>query len=114
VIPIQQVLPGALAAVLRKAPLTKEKVEFAWRTAVGPALAKVTTVEWRGTGLQSDTDLQHGRLRVMARDANWQREVNRARPVILARLRDILGDAVDGLDVSAPTAGESGSARRRR
>lgn len=89
-VPIQQVLPGALAAVLRKAPLTKEKVEFAWRTAVGPALAKVTTV-----------DLRDRRLRVAARDANWQREVNRARPVILARLKDVLGDAVDGLDVSA-------------
>lgn len=107
-IPIQQVVPGALAAVLRRAPLTKEKVDFAWRSAVGAAVANVTTVE-----------LHDGTLRVAARDAHWQREVNRARAVILARLTAILGDAVVRLTVTAPETpgqpgGGSGSARRRR
>ena len=38
-------MPDALAAVLRRAPLTPEKVAFSWRTAVGPAVDKVTSVE---------------------------------------------------------------------
>ena len=107
-IPIQQVVPEALAAIVRKAPLTPEKVEFAWRSAVGAALAHVTTVS-----------LREGVLTVVARDRQWQREVNRARPMILARLKELLGDDVSSLSVSAAAtpdsgAGGSGNARRRR
>ena len=40
-IPLQQFMPDALAAILRKAPLTPEKVDFAWRSAVGGAVAQV-------------------------------------------------------------------------
>ena len=58
VIPVQQFMPGALAEILRKAPLTPEKVAFAWRSAVGPAVDKATTV-----------DLRNGVLHVQARDA---------------------------------------------
>jgi len=108
VIPIQQVVPEALAAVLRRAPLTPEKIEFAWRSAVGAALAHGTTVS-----------LRDGVLTVVARDGHWEREVNRARPMILARLKDLLGDDVSSLTVSSAAApdsgpGGSGSARRRR
>ena len=44
-------MPGALAEVLRRAPLTPEKVAFAWRTAVGAAVDRATGVELRGSTL---------------------------------------------------------------
>jgi hypothetical protein len=76
-------MPSALAAILRKAPLTPEKVAFAWRAAVGPAVDKATTVE-----------LRDGVLRVRARDATWQREVERSAALIRSRLQALLGDDV--------------------
>ena len=39
-----------VAEVIRKAPLTDEKVAFAWRLAVGPAIAKATTVRLDADG----------------------------------------------------------------
>jgi hypothetical protein len=92
VIPVQQVLPDALAVVLRKAPLTPEKIAFAWRTAVGAAVDRVTTIELRGRV-----------LRVQARDAAWQREVERSAGIIRTRLDALLGTAVvRGIDVTVP------------
>ena len=43
VIPVHEFMPQALAEILRKAPLTPEKVAFAWRSAVGPAVDKAST-----------------------------------------------------------------------
>ena len=40
VIKANQVMPAVVAEVVRKAPLTDEKVAFAWRLAVGPAVAQ--------------------------------------------------------------------------
>ena len=89
-IPVQQVLPDALAEVLRKAPLTPEKIAFAWRTAVGAAVDRVTTSELRGRVLH-----------VKAKDAAWQREVERSAGIIRTRLDALLGTAVvRGLDVT--------------
>jgi hypothetical protein len=89
-IPIQQVLPDALAEVLRKAPLTPEKIAFAWRTAVGAAVDRVTTIELKGRVLH-----------VRAKDPAWQREVERSAAIIRKRLDALLGDAVvRGLDVT--------------
>jgi hypothetical protein len=76
-------MPDALAAVLRLAPLTPEKVVFSWRAAVGPAVDKVTSVE-----------LRHDVLYVRARDAAWQREIERSAPLIRSRLDGLLGDRV--------------------
>jgi hypothetical protein len=76
-------MPGALAAILRRAPLTPEKVAFSWRTAVGAAVDKVTSVE-----------LHEGVLYVRARDAAWQREVERSAALIRSRLDGLLGDRV--------------------
>ncbi len=85
-------MPDALAEVLRKAPLTDEKVTFAWRVAVGPAVHRVTTIE-----------LQDRMLHVRARDASWQREIERSAAVIRARLDSLLGPGiVRGLDVRTP------------
>jgi predicted nucleic acid-binding Zn ribbon protein len=107
-IPIQQLMPEALAQVLRKAPMSPEKLAFAWRAAVGSAVANVTTIA-----------LRERVLYVTARETAWQREVKRAAPVILARLNAMLDGAVGRLDVKAassadPSAGGSGSGRRRR
>ncbi|MGH7551894.1 MAG: DciA family protein [Longimicrobiales bacterium] len=76
-------MPDALAAVLRRAPLTPEKVAFSWRTAVGPAVDKVTSVE-----------LRDGVLRVRTKDAAWQREIERSAALIRSRLGGLLGERV--------------------
>ena len=76
-------MPNALAAILRKAPLTPEKVAFAWRTAVGTAVDNATHV-----------DLRNDVLYVRAKDQAWGREVERSAPLIRSRLRDLLGEHV--------------------
>ena len=82
-IPVNHLMTGALAAILRHAPLTPEKVAFSWRTAVGPAVDKVTDIE-----------LRDGVLYVRAKDAAWQREVERSAALIRSRLDGLLGDSV--------------------
>jgi hypothetical protein len=83
VIPVHLIMPAALTAVLRRAPLTPEKVAFSWRMAVGAAMDKVTTIE-----------LHNGVLRVRAKDARWQREVERSAALIRSRLEGLLGERV--------------------
>jgi hypothetical protein len=85
VIPVHSFLPDALAEVLRKAPLSPEKIAFAWRSAVGPAVDKATTLELRGRVLQ-----------VWAKDAQWQREVERALGVVRSRMEALLGKGAVG------------------
>ena len=84
-IPVKSVLPDALASILEKAPLTPEKIAFAWRMAVGPALDRATTIELQGRV-----------LRVRAKDQAWQREVERSAGLIRARLAELLGTGVVG------------------
>ena len=81
-------MPGVLADILRKAPLTPEQVAFAWRSAVGPAVDKATTI-----------DLRQGVLYVIARDASWQREVERSAGLIRSRLTSVLGNVVRSIEV---------------
>jgi Dna[CI] antecedent DciA-like protein len=76
-------MPAVLAGVLKNAPLTPDKVAFAWRAAVGPAVGKATTVELHGYV-----------LRVRAKDTAWQREIERSAGVIRARLDALLGERV--------------------
>jgi len=82
-VPVHDVLPAVLAEILRKAPLTPEKVGFAWRQTVGATIDRVTMV-----------DLRDGVLTVRARDAAWKREVERALPVLRPRLEAALGPNV--------------------
>ena len=90
VIPVSRVMPDALADVLRKAPLTPEKIAFAWRTTVGPAVDRVTSVELRGYVLH-----------VRTKDAQWRREIEHSAGLIRGRLATLLGhDIVRGLDVT--------------
>lgn len=104
--PISAFMPEAVAAMLRNAPLTSDKVAFAWRTAVGPAVDKATRVE-----------LRDGVLHVGARDRTWKREVERSTAIIRTRLEALLGPDVirdvvvtaDSPDDRPSRAGRSGS-----
>jgi predicted nucleic acid-binding Zn ribbon protein len=88
VVSLHQFAPAVLAEIIRRQPASKERTAFAWSVAVGPALARVTTVELRGRTLVAT-----------ARDGRWAREIDRARETILARVRDLVGDTVDRIDV---------------
>lgn len=77
-----QVLPGVVAEVIRKAPLTEEKVAFAWRLAVGPAVNKSTVVR-----LADD-----GTLYVTAESAAWVDSIRASIGLIRSRLAHYLGD----------------------
>ena len=81
--PVHRFMPDALATILRNAPLTNDKVAFAWRAAVGAAVDKATSV-----------DLQNGVLRVRTRDRAWQREVERSAGLVRARLDALLGEGL--------------------
>ena len=86
---VHRFMPDALAAVLRRAPLSAEKIAFAWRTAVGASVDRVTSVHLDGTT-----------LRVTAKDAHWRREIEHSAGLIRARLDALLGAGiVRGLDV---------------
>jgi hypothetical protein len=83
-VPAYRIIPGILAQVVRPAPLCAEKVEFAWRTSVGPGVSRATTVSLDA----------HGTLRVIAQDAQWRREVERSIGLIRSRLDTLLGPDV--------------------
>ena len=88
-LPLASAVPGAVADLLRRSPLSPGKVAFAWRTAVGPALERVTAVRLEG-----------GVLIVDARTPEWAREVSRSSRIILGRLQTLLGaTAVVRIDV---------------
>jgi hypothetical protein len=79
--PLNSALPGALAELLKDAPLSPGKVSFAWRAAVGPALERETSVR-----------LEAGTLFVDARSRQWAQEVRRSSSIILNRRKTLLGD----------------------
>ncbi len=83
-IPAHKVIPSVLAEVLRKAPLSQEKVEFAWRAAVGAAVARATRVSLGADGV----------LQVTSAEPHWAAEVRRSSKLILARLDGLLGSGV--------------------
>ena len=79
--PVHTLISGAVARLVRPAPLSAEKVLFAWRATVGPAVARVTRVRFAGLGVievivgaEHEADIaEFGRLhrwRVVARPIN--------------------------------------------
>ena len=101
--PIQRFSSGVLTEILRRQPASNEKTAFAWQLAVGPALARATTVELDGSV-----------LKVRATDVRWLRELERARPAVLARLQGLLGaDAVRAISTDRDRA-ETGARRQSR
>jgi hypothetical protein len=83
VIPLQAFMPGALAEALRRAPLSAEKVAFAWRTAVGAAVARASTIELRGSVLT-----------VQVTTEQWRHEIARSSGVIRSRMDLVLGAGI--------------------
>jgi hypothetical protein len=92
-IAVQRVLPDTLSEIVRRQPLTQAKVDFAWRTAVGPALARVSSARLDGDGT----------LRVRTGDDRWKKEIERAREVIRARLDRLLGPDLKRLEIRGRT-----------
>lgn len=76
------VLPSLVAAAVRAAPLTPEKVQFAWRTAAGAAIARATEVTLRDDGT----------LVVRCIDAAWADAIGRMRGQLQRQLAPYLGD----------------------
>jgi Dna[CI] antecedent, DciA len=90
--PIHHAEPGALVELLRGTPLSPGKVGFAWRTAVGPAVERVTSVQLAGRVLVVETS-----------GPQWAREVTRSADVILTRLQTLLGkETVTSITVRTP------------
>ena len=89
--PFQSFAPNVLADIIRRQPDSAERTAFAWSVAVGPALARVTSVEIRNRNLI-----------VSARDVQWARELERSRETILLRVQRLLGtDTVKGMYINA-------------
>jgi predicted nucleic acid-binding Zn ribbon protein len=80
-IPLQNFSTGVLAEIVRRQPSSKERTAFAWQLAVGPALARATTVEL-GEG---------GVLTVRAIDQRWVVEIDRAREAVLQKMQHLMG-----------------------
>jgi Dna[CI] antecedent, DciA len=76
-------VPKAIAMLLRDTPMSPGKLEFAWRTVVGPAMHRGTFVKLEGRTLL-----------VEARTAAWAKEVSRSSRIILKRLQTLLGPEV--------------------
>jgi predicted nucleic acid-binding Zn ribbon protein len=86
---LAQAVPGAIAELLRAAPLSPGKVTFAWNAAVGPAVQRATSIRLEGHVLLVD-----------ASSEAWGREVTRSSPAILRRLQSLLGsDVVKRIEV---------------
>jgi hypothetical protein len=79
-VPLQNFATGVLAEIIRRQPPSPARTSFAWTVAVGPALARTTTVT-----------LTDRVLHVAPRDARWAKEIARLSPTILPRLQQLLG-----------------------
>lgn len=73
----------ALRLLLDGQPTTPAKVAFAWRMAAGAALARGTEPDWRD-----------GVLVVRARTEAWRKELRHARPILTARVQELVGPDV--------------------
>jgi hypothetical protein len=77
-------MPGVLARLMRDTPVSDAKIGFAWRSSVGGAIDRATSVR-----------LDEGAtLVVEVRDERWRQEITRAQVVILERLAALLGPGV--------------------
>ena len=83
-IPVHDSIPSVVAELLRNQPLSPAKIDFAWQAAVGPAMARATSV----------TLAEGGELSVVVSDRHWKREVSTAVPLIVPRLERLLGAGV--------------------
>jgi predicted nucleic acid-binding Zn ribbon protein len=91
-VPLQNFATRVVADVIRRQPPSPARTTFAWQIAVGPALARSTTVE-----------LQEGVLTVRTRHPQWAREVDRASDTILQRMQHLLGASAVGRIITITT-----------
>jgi Dna[CI] antecedent, DciA len=77
---LSHVVPSALVQLLQRAPLCQGKVDLAWSMAVGKGVERVTRTRLEGTLLIVETV-----------SAQWEREITRARSIILTRVQAYLG-----------------------
>lgn len=77
---IQTFSGGVLAEIIRRQPPSPARTALAWQLAVGPALARATSVEMDGTTLT-----------VRSVDPRWLKEIDRAKKSILPKLQELLG-----------------------
>ena len=93
--PIQTFAGGVLAQIVRRQPPSPARTAFAWQLAVGPAIARTTSVKMEGTTLN-----------VRSSDERWLKEIERARTVILPKLQQLLGEqSVTRIRLAGPTLG---------
>jgi predicted nucleic acid-binding Zn ribbon protein len=78
---IPSILPRVLAEMLGRGPMSQGKLEVAWRVAVGEALSRVTTVRLQAGGV----------VDVRSADTRWHHELRRSSPLILDRLKSLVG-----------------------
>jgi hypothetical protein len=74
---------SALRRLLDDQPTTGAKMAFIWTMAAGPAFGRATTTRWLD-----------GVLTVKASSDAWRRELRHARPILLARVRELAGPGV--------------------
>ena len=89
---LQHALPGVLIDIVRRQPTSPAKVDFAWRTAVGPAMARAARV----------TLDEAGTLTIEPADAYWRHEIEQSLSLVRSRLETLLGDAVVRISVATP------------
>jgi predicted nucleic acid-binding Zn ribbon protein len=82
--PLAAALPATVRRLLRTGEMSQGKLEFAWRSAVGPAIERVCSVR-----LADD-----GTVEVRATEVAWRRELRHSQGMILRRLQDLLGTEV--------------------
>jgi hypothetical protein len=82
--PLNTTATRAIPMLLAGQPTTDAKVGFAWQIAAGTTLGRAATASWSNDGV----------LHVRARTAAWSLEMRRARPMLLERLRHLLGPDV--------------------
>jgi hypothetical protein len=80
--PLGSLAETILPALVRKQPLTPEKVQFAWRVSVGAAIDRATRVRLAGATL------------VVTGEPQWLKEIERSQALIVRRLQRMLGESV--------------------
>lgn len=89
--PLAQAIPKVIAELLRTAPNSPGKIEFAWKAAVGPAVARATRVHLDGRLLLVESD-----------NPTWTKEMRRSAPLLLRRMNGLLGqDTIEEISVRA-------------
>jgi hypothetical protein len=78
--PLTMLTDSVLPALLARAPLTPEKIDFSWRLAVGAPVHRACAIA-----------LTSGTLVVSVPDRAWAREIERSLDVILSRMQRMLG-----------------------